>query len=138
MPVIFVLDSSALINSPSFSFKGKKCAMSNKCLQELKEWSVREKAEFALRKGELEMADPSPESVSKLNAFAEKIGDSKLSKADISCLALAAEWKEKGKKVKLVSDDYSVQNACRHLRILFQSASRPKIARKRVFKRKNV
>ncbi|MFH0714299.1 MAG: hypothetical protein V1847_00015 [Candidatus Diapherotrites archaeon] len=138
MPSIFVLDSSALINNSAFSFEGKKCAMTNLCLLELKEWSVREKAEFAIRAKELEIVDPCPNWTAKVLKVAEKIGDSKLSAADISCLALAAEWKEKGKNVRLVSDDFSVQNMAKHLKIPFVSVSKPGIKRKRVFKRKTL
>ena len=48
----------------------------------------------------------------------EKLGD-RVSKADVSVVALALELREKGKNVVVVTDDYSVQNLCSFFKMEF-------------------
>ena len=47
-----------------------------------------------------------------------------LSDADISIIALAKQMKDKGKKVYVVSDDYSIQDICKRMNIFVISLIR--------------
>ena len=78
--------------------------------------------------------DACPSSVEKMLLFAEKIGDKKLSDADVSLLALASEFRRDKKDFTVVSDDYSVQNICRHLKIRFEGSVQGKIRNARSWK----
>ena len=134
MSKLFLLDSSALLNNHSFEFaKGKSYFMTNSCFDELKEMKFRLFAESALKNGLLEICDPCPLSVEKTMKFLDEIGDRKLSRADISLIALALE--KKSEKPTVVSDDYSIQNACKHLGIDFQPILQGRIKMAKTWKK---
>jgi UPF0271 protein len=131
-----LLDSSAVINDANFSFSLKFAnLMTFECFDELKSMEARLLADNALKQGLLELKSPCPSSIQKMLVFLGKIGDKRLSSADISLLALASELKEKSKEFSVVSDDYSVQNALKLLKIPFQSALQGRIKKARKWKR---
>lgn len=125
---VFVLDSSALINDLDFSFNAKNAYyMTNANFDELKEFRVKTLAESVLSSRILQVLDPCPQSIDKMLSFLQEIGDRKLSKQDVSLLSLALELKEGGKNPTLVSDDFSVQNVCKHLKISFKGVLQGKV-----------
>ena len=125
---LYLLDSSALINDLAFSFNAKSSyVMTLECFKELRSLETRLLAENALGQGLLSIRDSCPGSVQQVLGFLEKIGDRRLSKADISLIALALEFKDRNEKAIVVSDDYSIQNALKLLKIPFQPALQGKI-----------
>jgi UPF0271 protein len=75
--------------------------------------------EALLDAGSLEIIDPDKNYVEKARAAAKRTGDyQKLSKADISIIALALQL-----KIKLLTDDYAVANVAASLKIPVQSSS---------------
>ncbi len=132
MKSVFVLDSSALLNNERFSFlEGESYVMTSMCFAELKSFSQRLLAENAVKAGMLSIRDPSPKSLEKASVLLRRIGDRKLSEADKSMVALAVEMNGAGEKFSVVSDDFSVQNACRHLGVWCEGGVQGSIKRKK-------
>jgi UPF0271 protein len=75
--------------------------------------------EALLDTGSLQVIDPDKDSIEKTRAAAKKTGDyQKLSKADLSIIALALQL-----KTTLLTDDYAVANVAAALKIPVQSSS---------------
>lgn len=75
--------------------------------------------EALLDTGSLQVIDPDKDSIEKAGAAAKKTGDyQKLSKADLSIIALALQL-----KTTLLTDDYAVANVAVSLKIPVQSSS---------------
>lgn len=75
--------------------------------------------EALLDTGSLQVIDPDKDSIEKARAAAKKTGDyQKLSKADLSIIALALQL-----KTTLLTDDYAVANVAVSLKIPVQSSS---------------
>ena len=74
----------------------------------------------AVEGGKLEVREPNPEYVKKIETSSMAVGDLRfLSDADLQVLALALELKEKGYSPHIVTDDYSIQNVANQLGIQF-------------------
>jgi UPF0271 protein len=130
-----ILDSSAILNDFGFSFKkGKAYFMTSLAFEELRDMRSKLLAENAFKNGSLSIVDPCPESLSRAWDFALAAGMDRLSDADISTIALASEFKAKGKNPKVVSDDFTLQNACALLKIGFQGVLQGRIKKPRRFK----
>ena len=77
----------------------------------------------------LSVCEPEPDKTAEAVAAAEKSGDLRvLSRTDISVIALALTLEG-----TVVSDDFAVQNVCRHLKIPVQNILQKK-AKRRVWK----
>lgn len=134
--MIQLLDSAAVMNNPGFSFSSEHCFITAPAIvDEFKDMRSRNLADNALRNGLLILQEPSNESAGKIRQLAEKHGFSRLSKADVSLLALALDLKKQRKKFVLLTDDYSVQNFCKLLKIKFDSVIRGKIEKTISFKK---
>jgi UPF0271 protein len=120
----FILDASAILNNPSFYFGKGKYFISPSVLLEIKEEKAKILTNDAIRRGVLEVKEPSLEFVEKVVKKAAELGE-ELSKADIDTLALAME-----KGDELVTDDYGIQNAAEFLGIRYLGALFEKIHRK--------
>ena len=137
MQMIQLIDSAAVLNNPGFSFaEGQKFVTVPGVVDELRDMRSRHLAENALQNGLLELLEPSSESVEKIKSLASMHGFSRLSKADLSLLALALDLKQQKKKFVLTTDDYSVQNFCKLLKIRFDSVIRGKISKTISFKKR--
>ena len=74
----------------------------------------------ALENGKLQVETPSEEFLNKVKATAITVGDSFfLSETDTQILALALEFKAKGYRPQIISDDYSIQNVATKMGIEF-------------------
>jgi len=133
--MIRLIDSAAVLNSSGFSFSGGNFITSPLIMDELRDLRSRHLAENALQNSLLSLQEPTPLNIKKIQEIAAKHGFEKLSKADISLLALALDLKAQGKKFILISDDYSVQNFCKLLGIKFDSVIRGKIEKTISFKK---
>ncbi|MFH0962042.1 MAG: hypothetical protein V1820_05135 [archaeon] len=83
--------------------------------------------------GRVKIRNPSKESVEKAKKLSEKIGDRRLSEADVSVLALALELALELPGAAVATDDYSLQNACSNAGIDFFPVSFRGIGKKRKF-----
>ena len=111
-------------NNFNFSFsENEKYFATNEVLDEIIDLRSRQLVEVGLKQGLLEVRQPTSKSLEFIRESAKKFGLlHKLSKADISILALAHELKK-----PLLSDDYRVQKMCIFLNLEFESIFREKI-----------
>lgn len=137
MTMLYLLDSSAVLNDFSFQFKEEHSYITTPlALDEFLDLRSRHLAENALQNGLLKIKEPSNESIELIKKAVAEKGFSRLSKTDISLLGLAIDLKEQKKKFKLVSDDYSIQNFCKLLKLPFESVIRGRIKETIAFKLK--
>ncbi len=131
--MIYILDAAALLNNESFSFlPGDKYFTTSLVFAEWKEFRSRTLAQNAFASGSLTVQDPCPLSVQKTSGKCAQSGTI-LGDADISIVALAIEFRERGKKFVVITDDYSVQNVLKKLRIEFAGVAMGEIKRHRAF-----
>ncbi|MDG6220484.1 MAG: nucleotide-binding protein [Candidatus Thermoplasmatota archaeon] len=109
-PAKYVIDSSALLAGVSLELQGE-ILIPDAVLDELKQGSGRRRLEGLLAKG-AKIATPPPSAVEKARKFAEEKEAGRLSLTDVQVVALALDV---GGVV--VSDDYGIQNLCKHLGI---------------------
>lgn len=76
----------------------------------------------------LEIIEPEDRFVLLVKKIQEKTKD-RISKADTKVIALALQFRERGKDVAVVSDDYAVQNICKRENINFIPLSKKGIRR---------
>ena len=91
-------------------------------------------AENAVASGLLTIQDPCPLSMQTTWQKAAESG-TELSDADASIIALSAEFRERGEKFEVITDDYSVQNVLKKLKIKFSGVAQGEIKRHRSFRR---
>ncbi|MCX8190075.1 MAG: hypothetical protein N3F05_02485 [Candidatus Diapherotrites archaeon] len=109
--MLYLLDASAIINNPYFSFSKKdKYACTLEVLHELKSFEVKALAENALKMKILRVYRPKHKYIKDAEKMAKRHGFERLSKADLSVIALALQFKNEGKQFLVVTDDYSIQN----------------------------
>jgi UPF0271 protein len=121
----FVMDSPVILNNFNFSFsENEKYYSTNEVLNEIIDLRSKQLVEVGLRQGKLEVREPSKKTLEFIKESAKRFGlIHKLSKADLSIIALAYELKK-----PLLSDDYHVQKMCLYLNIEFDSIFREKIS----------
>ncbi len=135
--MIHLIDSAAVLNNPGFSFSDEHRFITTPLIaDEFRDMRSRHLVANALKNDLLLLAEPSKESLVRIKALASEHGFEKLSKPDISLLALALDFKNKGKEFLLISDDYSVQNFAKLLGIKFDSVIRGKIEKTISFKKR--
>lgn len=133
--MIYILDAAALLNNESFSFEKKDSYYTTSpVFSEWKDFRSRSLAENALSSGSLTVQDPCPLSVQKTNGKCAQSG-TVLGGADISIVALAVEFRGRAKKFVVITDDYSVQNVLKKLKIDFAGAAQGEIRAHRDFGR---
>ena len=133
----FILDASALLNDENFSFEGKNpYFMTSRVLGELRDFRSKSLAENALKQGSLKILDPCENSMQITFDKCDESGTN-LSDADASVVALAIEFRERKEKFVVITDDYSVQNILKKLKIDFRGIAQGEIKKHRVFKKKS-
>ncbi len=132
----FILDASALLNNELFSFDAKhRHFTTSKVFAEWRDFRSRVLAENAASNGSLLVQNPCPLSIQKTTKKCEGSG-TRLSEADISIVALAAEFKERGARFIVITDDYSVQNMLKKIGVEFIGVVQGEIKEHRVFGKK--
>ena len=135
--MIYILDAAALLNTENFYFdKKNRYFTTNLVFDEWKDFQNRVIAENALSKGVLSIQDPCEESIKKTIESINK-SNTKLSSADISIIALSFEFKERGENFVVITDDYSVQNSLKKMKINFLGVIHKEIKKCRTFKSRN-
>jgi len=115
---VLVLDSSAFIMGLEPLQLDLKLFTTPEVVEELSSYWVQLKYSTAIYLKKLNVVSPTKDFLDEAKKVSEKTGDKlKLSRADLSILALALELKSKGFKPIIISDDFSVQNVAEHLKI---------------------
>ena len=134
--MIFILDAAALLNNESFAFSAKdKYFTTSKVFDEWRDFRSRALAENAFRSGALVVQDPCPLSIQKTSQKCAESG-TELGEADISIIALAVEFRERNENFIAITDDFSVQNVLKKLKIKFHGVAQGEIRKHRNFRKK--
>ena len=114
MEICYVLDASAFING--FHISSKKNFTVPEITEELKDFESRLKFDAAINEGLLVVQDVTSEYLSCVNSIIYESGDIlRLSFPDKKLIALAYMLSQKGESVKVITDDYTIQNTLKHL-----------------------
>ena len=118
--MLYVLDASAIINNPLFSFEEKhRYACTFEVLEELRNINAKTLAENALKRKLLRVYRPKHKYQKNAVKIVTKKGFTRMSKTDISVLALAMQFRDEKRKFAVLTDDYSIQNFLKILDIAF-------------------
>jgi UPF0271 protein len=116
---IYVLDASGIIGG-FISSKHKNITISG-VLSEIKDLKSQIVVQSALNDGKIIIKEPDTDSLNQVKNAIENSGDIlRLSKVDLSLVALAVNLKKKYHPL-VVTDDYSIQNVLKILKIPYQS-----------------
>ncbi|MCX6802735.1 MAG: hypothetical protein NT067_06515 [Candidatus Diapherotrites archaeon] len=125
--MLFVLDASAILNEANFAFEeGKRYLTTPLVAAEFRSMESRLLVENALKHSILSLHAPKKEFVERVQAIVEKTGY-KISKEDISIVALGLELLDEKKEFLVLTDDFSIQNFLALLKIPFSSAAQGEI-----------
>lgn len=116
----YILDASAFINGfepvNSFNFTVSEIT------EEVKDLSSKLRLDRAIEEGKILIKEPDEKFISKLDEIIEESGDAlRLSGPDKSLLALALDIYSKHKNIKVLTDDYSMQNVLKIIGIPYDS-----------------
>ena len=116
----YVLDASAFING--FEPKGQFNFTVSLITDEVKDLKSKILLDQAIEEGKIIIKEPKEEFIKELNETISKSGDDlRLSEADKKLLALALDLKCENENIKVLTDDYSMQNVLRILEIPYDS-----------------
>ncbi|RMG34792.1 MAG: hypothetical protein D6732_10210 [Methanobacteriota archaeon] len=130
--MVIIVDSSVFMNIHSLrNFLGHsiQILISESCVKEIR--SSLSRTIWATIESQVEVLKPSKTGILKANAAAQQLGEHRLSDADISAIALAIDHQMNDPL--LISDDFSIQNVARLLKIKTQSSKFKKKARLRKY-----
>ena len=116
----YVLDASAFING--FEPKGQFNFTVSLITDEVKDLKSKILLDQVIEEGKIIIKEPKDEFIKELNEIISKSGDDlRLSEADKKLLALALDLKSENENIKVLTDDYSMQNVLRILQIPYDS-----------------
>ena len=116
----YVLDASAFING--FEPKGQFNFTVSLITDEVKDLKSKILLDQVIEEGKIIIKEPKDEFIKELNETISKSGDDlRLSEADKKLLALALDLKSENENIKVLTDDYSMQNVLRILEIPYGS-----------------
>lgn len=116
----YILDASAFINGfePKTSFNFTVSEIT----EEVKDLKSKIILDQSIEEGKIIIKQPDQKFISKLNETITKSGDSlRLSKPDKMLLSLALDIQSSHNNIKVLTDDYSMQNVLKILNIPFGS-----------------
>lgn len=115
---VLILDSSAFMMGLDPFYLNIKLFTTPEVIEELSSFWLQLRCSTAIKLKKLTVVSPKKDFLAKVEKASKETGDIlKLSKADLSVLALALELKVKEYKPAIVSDDYSIQNVADYLGI---------------------
>lgn len=124
----FLLDASALLNDPNFRFEeNNSYVTTTEIMDEWKTFEAKFLAENALHKNLLKIEEPELKFREQIASLVRQHGFNKLSKPDISLLALSLQYQSKKEDFAVITDDFSIQNFLKILKIPFSQAIQGKI-----------
>ena len=112
-----VLDAAALILGFT-EVKDAVAVTSSKVLEEARDRDARYRALAAQEGGLIRVMEPEPAYVSEVREAAHRLGEIKLSDADISVIALALQLSRQGWDTCIFTSDYSIQNLALRLGLM--------------------
>ena len=116
MEICYVLDASAFING--FKIDSNNNFTVPEITAEIKDFESRLMFDMAVDEGQLVIQDVSSEYISCVNDIISESGDIlRLSLPDRKLIALAYMLSEEGRNVKVISDDYTIQNTLKIMNI---------------------
>ena len=116
MEICYVLDASAFING--FKIDSNNNFTVPEITAEIKDFESRLMFDMAIDEGRLVIQDVSSKYISCVNNIISESGDIlRLSLPDKKLIALAYMLSEEGKNVKVISDDYTIQNTLKIMKI---------------------
>ena len=116
MEICYVLDASAFING--FKIDSNNNFTVPEITAEIKDFESRLMFDMAIDEGRLVIQDVSSKYISCVNNIISESGDIlRLSLPDKKLIALAYMLSEEGKNVKVISDDYTIQNTLKIMNI---------------------
>ena len=116
MEVCYVLDASAFING--FKLISKNNFTVPEISSEIKDFKSRLTFDMALEEGKLIIQDVPSKYISSVNDIISDSGDIlRLSMPDKKLISLAYMFHQEGKNVKVISDDYTIQNTLKIMEI---------------------
>lgn len=118
MEIYYILDASAFING--FKPTSENNFTVPEITAEIKDFESRLVYDSAVDDGILTVQDVRKEYLDKTDEFISKSGDVlRLSLPDKKIIALALMLKDEGKSVKVISDDYTIQNTLKIMDIAY-------------------
>lgn len=118
MEISYVLDASAFING--FHLDSKNNFTVSEITAEIKDFESKLKFDAAIEDGKLKIQDVPSEYSSCVNDIISESGDIlRLSLPDKKLIALAYMLSQEGHDVKVISDDYTIQNTLKIMNIPF-------------------
>lgn len=118
MEIFYVLDASAFING--FQLETKNNFTVPEITLEIKDFESRLKFDAAIEENRLVIQDVSCESIDAVDEVISESGDIlRLSGPDKKLIALAYMLQKEGRSVKVISDDYTIQNTLKIMGIPF-------------------
>lgn len=115
MKKIYILDSTTFLQNYMDAFGDKPIVTVHGVLEEIKNPQAEILLDMFLKLG-MEVLEPGQKEIDEVNETVKKTKD-RVSNTDIKLLALALQFKNKGKECTLVSDDYAIQNLASLLKI---------------------
>jgi UPF0271 protein len=120
MEICYVLDASAFING--FKLISNNNFTVPEITAEIKDFESRLVLDMAIDEGKLIIQDVETEYVDEVEKVISESGDVlRLSVADKKLIALALMLSKQGKNVKVISDDYTIQNSLKIMNIPYSS-----------------
>lgn len=118
--IYYVLDASAFINGfepvNSFNFTVSEIT------DEVKDLASKLRLDQAIEEGKIVIKEPRDEFIQEINEVISESGDNlRLSNPDKKLIALALDIKSYQDNVKVLTDDYSIQNVLKIIDISFES-----------------
>lgn len=116
MEVCYILDASAFING--FKIISDNNFTVPEITAEIKDFKSKLNFDMAIEDGRLSIQDVPSQYISSVNDIISDSGDIlRLSLPDKKLISLAYMFHEKGKNVKVISDDYTIQNTLKIMNI---------------------
>ncbi len=119
---ILVLDATPIYSGILQGGMYDECFTTEEILGEIAHIrALQETVSTRLGSGILKVGSASSDSTRRIIELVGKLGEGKLSKADLSILALTLDLKENGFEPTLISDDFSIQNLAKSLSLSYLS-----------------
>lgn len=116
MEICYVLDASAIING--FKINSNNNYTVPEITSEIKDLKSKLTFDMLIEEGNLVIQDVPNKYISSVNDVISMSGDIlRLSSPDIKLISLACMLRDEGKYVKVISDDYTIQNTLKIMEI---------------------
>ncbi len=118
MKICYVLDASAFING--FQMSSNNNFTVPEITAEIKDFESRLKFDSAINEGLVTIEDVETDYLNKINEIISQSGDVlRLSGPDKKLIALAYKLSDMGENVKVITDDYTIQNTLKIIGISY-------------------